>query len=141
MVAVTVHSGFGAQENKICHCFHFFPIYLPWSDGTGCHDLSFLNVEFQASFFNSPVSLLSRGSLVPLHFLPLEWCHLHIWGCYFFQQSEFQLVIHPARHLLICIFFYVSLLIALGREEGGGFRMGSTCIPVMDSFWYLAKII
>ena len=26
-----------------CHCF---PIYLPWSDGTGCHDLSFLKVEF-----------------------------------------------------------------------------------------------
>ena len=23
----------------------FFPIYLPWSDGTGCHDLRFLNVE------------------------------------------------------------------------------------------------
>ena len=21
------------------------PIYLPWSDGTGCHDLSFLNIE------------------------------------------------------------------------------------------------
>ena len=25
MAAVTVHSDFGAQENKICHCFHFFP--------------------------------------------------------------------------------------------------------------------
>ena len=25
------------------HCFH---IYLLWRDGTGCHDLSFLNVEF-----------------------------------------------------------------------------------------------
>ena len=24
----------------------FFPIYLPWSDGTGPHDLSFLNVGF-----------------------------------------------------------------------------------------------
>ena len=24
----------------------FFPFYLPWSDGTGCHDLCFLNVEF-----------------------------------------------------------------------------------------------
>ena len=23
-----------------------FPFYLPWSDGTGCHDLSLLNVEF-----------------------------------------------------------------------------------------------
>ena len=30
-------SDFGAQENKVCHCFHCFPIYLPWSDGTGCH--------------------------------------------------------------------------------------------------------
>ena len=24
---------------------HCFPIFLPWSDGTRCHDLSFLNVE------------------------------------------------------------------------------------------------
>ena len=27
----------------VSHCFHCFPIYLPWRDGTGCHDLSFLN--------------------------------------------------------------------------------------------------
>ena len=25
--------------------FHCFPIYFPSSDGTGCHDLRFLNVE------------------------------------------------------------------------------------------------
>ena len=31
---------------KSYHCFHCFPFYLPWSDGTGCHDLSFLNAEF-----------------------------------------------------------------------------------------------
>ena len=30
----------------VSQCFHCFPIYLPWSDRTGCHDLSFLNVEF-----------------------------------------------------------------------------------------------
>ena len=30
MAAVTVCSDFGAQENKIFHCFHFIPIYLPW---------------------------------------------------------------------------------------------------------------
>ena len=29
----------------------------------------------------------------------------------------------------------------MGREEGRGFRMGNTCIPVADSFWYLAKLI
>ena len=46
MVAVTVSSDFGTQENKICHCFYFFPFYLLWSDRTGCHELSFMNVEF-----------------------------------------------------------------------------------------------
>ena len=46
VIAVTIHSDFGAQENKVCHYFHFFPIYLQWGDGTRCHDLSFLNVEF-----------------------------------------------------------------------------------------------
>ena len=29
----------------------------------------------------------------------------------------------------------------MGREEGGGLRMGNTCIPVADSFRYLAKPI
>ena len=29
----------------------------------------------------------------------------------------------------------------MGSEEGGGFRMGNTCIPVADSFLYLAKLI
>ena len=29
----------------LCQCFQCFPIYLPWNDGTGDHDLSFLNVE------------------------------------------------------------------------------------------------
>ena len=45
MAAVTICSDFGAQENKVNHHFHCFPIYFPWSDGTGCHDLRFLNVE------------------------------------------------------------------------------------------------
>ena len=47
MGTVTICDDFGAQGNKVCHCFHCFPIYLPWSDGTKCHDFFFfLNVEF-----------------------------------------------------------------------------------------------
>ena len=42
---LTICSDFGAPQNKVWHCFHCFPIYFPWSDGTRCHDLSFLNVE------------------------------------------------------------------------------------------------
>ena len=43
MAAVTIFSDFRAPQNKVSHCF---PIYLPWSDGTWCHDLTFLNAEF-----------------------------------------------------------------------------------------------
>jgi len=33
------------KKNKVWHCFHCLSTYFPWSDGTRCHDLSFLNVE------------------------------------------------------------------------------------------------
>ena len=29
----------------------------------------------------------------------------------------------------------------MGREEGGGFRMGNTCMPVADSLQYMAEPI
>ena len=51
MAAVTICSDFGAQENKVCHCFLCFPIYLPWCNGTGCHDPSFLCVSYIAGRF------------------------------------------------------------------------------------------
>ena len=34
MAAITICSDFGAPKNKVSHCFHCFPIYLPWSDET-----------------------------------------------------------------------------------------------------------
>ena len=77
----TICSDFGAQENKVCHCFHCSPIYFPWSDGTRCRDLSFLNVCFKPTFSLSYFTFI-RVSSVPLHFLPLGWCHLHICCCY-----------------------------------------------------------
>ena len=29
LMAISIHHDFGFQENKVCHCFHVFPIYLP----------------------------------------------------------------------------------------------------------------
>ena len=52
---------FWSPRNKVCHCFHCFPICLPWSDGIRCRDLSFLNVELQANFFKWVVELPFRG--------------------------------------------------------------------------------
>ena len=56
-------------KNKVWHWFHCFPIYLPWSDGTRCHDLS-SECWALSQLFHSPLSLSSRGFWVPLHFLP-----------------------------------------------------------------------
>ena len=66
MVAVTICSDFGAPKNKVCHYFHCFPIYLKWSDGTKCHDLSFLMLSFKPTFslsFTSIMRLFSSSSL------------------------------------------------------------------------------
>ena len=55
MAAITICSDFGASKNKAWHCF---PIYFPWSDGTRCHDLSFLTLSFKPAFSLSSFNLL-----------------------------------------------------------------------------------
>ena len=84
MASVTIFSDFGAQENKVCHCFHCFPIFLSWSEGTGYHDLCFLNVEFFyfILFFN---------------FTILYWfCHISKWICH-----RYTCVPHPEPSSLL----------------------------------------
>ena len=60
-------------------------------------------LSFQAIFSLMRVSPSSRGSFIPLQFLTLNWCHQHIWGCWYFSwQSWFQLVSNPAWHFAWC---------------------------------------
>ena len=105
MAAVTICSDFRAQEEEICHYFQLFPFNLPWSNGTGRHDLSFffLLLLVLSLLFHCLPSPSSRGPLVPLHILPLEWYHPLIWDCWFFSHlSWFQLVTHSAWHFSWC---------------------------------------
>ena len=74
---------------KVSHCFHCFPIYLPRSDGTRCHDRSFLKVEFKPTFslssftsikrlFSSSVFSAAKNSIVhnkDLHIPKYWYCH------------------------------------------------------------------
>ena len=60
MAAVTICSDFRAQENKVSHCFHCFPIYLPWSDGTRCYNLSFWMLSFKPVFSLSSFTFIKR---------------------------------------------------------------------------------
>ena len=62
MAAVTICSDFEAPKNKVWHYFHCFPIYLPWSDETGCHDLSFWMLSFKPTFSLSSFTFIKRLS-------------------------------------------------------------------------------
>ena len=57
MAAVTIYSDFGAPKNKVWHLFPLFP-HFPWSDGTRCHDLCFLN--FKPTFWLSTFTFIKR---------------------------------------------------------------------------------
>ena len=52
----------------VCHCCHYFPIYLPWSDGTGSHGLHFWTLSFKPAFSLSFIFI--KRLLVPFCFLP-----------------------------------------------------------------------
>ena len=88
MAEVTICRDLGAQENRIC--LYFSSIYLPatmrWWDWIPWS--SFFERWVLSQLFHSLLSPLSRGSLFPLHFLPLDWYHLHIWGCWYFSQQS-----------------------------------------------------
>ena len=60
MAAIAICSDFGAPQNKVWHCFHSFPIYFPWSDGTRCHDVSFWMLSFRPTFSLSSFAFIKR---------------------------------------------------------------------------------
>ena len=62
MAAITICSDFGAPQNKVSHCFHCFPIYLPWSDGTRCLQMIFIlwMLNFKPAFSLSSFTFIRR---------------------------------------------------------------------------------
>ena len=89
------------QKIKVWLCFHYFPTYLPWSDGTRCHDLSFLNPIkpiFSLSSFTFIERLFSSSSLSAKRVVSSA-----IWGYWYFsQKSWFQLVFLSAQRFSWC---------------------------------------
>ena len=76
MVAVTLCSDFGAWEDKVCHCFHFSPFYLPRSDGTGCHDVCSLKLSFKPAFSLSSFILLPYHQAIRR--MSMRWSGTHV---------------------------------------------------------------
>ena len=65
MNRVTIFRDFGAPPttNKVSYCFHCFPIFMPWSDGTRCHESHF-ECWVSSNLNHSHLLLSSRSSVV-----------------------------------------------------------------------------
>ena len=50
------------EPKKVCQCFYCFSTYLPWSDGTGCHELVFWMLSFKSTFSLSSFTFIKRLS-------------------------------------------------------------------------------
>ena len=102
MAAVTIQSDSEAQENKICHCFHFSPSICQEVMGLDTMILVLWVLSFKPAFSLSSSTFIKKlfsSSLLSV----LVWYHLHIWDCWYFsQQSWFQLVIYPVQQVFSC---------------------------------------
>ena len=78
MAAITICSDFGAPKNKVAHCFHCFPIYLPGSNGTRCHDLFLFKPTFSFSSFTFIKRLFSSSSLSAIRMVSSAYLRLLI---------------------------------------------------------------
>ena len=79
MAAVTICSDFGAQENKVCHCFHFFPICHEVARGLDAMILDFWMLNFKPAFsLSSFKRLFSSSSLSAIRVISSAYLRLLI---------------------------------------------------------------
>ena len=99
MATVSVCGDFGAQENKVCHCFHFSPSICREVMGLDAMILGFWMLIFKPAFSFSSFTFTKRlfsSSLLSAN----KMVSLHIWGYWYLsQQSWFQLEFHSASIL------------------------------------------
>ena len=60
MAAVTIHSDFGVQENKICHCLHFPPSICHEMMGLDATILVFWMLSFMPAFSFSSFTFIKK---------------------------------------------------------------------------------
>ena len=129
MATVTICSDFGAPQNKVSHCFHFYPSISHEVMGPDAMILVFRMLSFKPTFSLSSFHFHQEA----LQFF-FTFCHkggvLHIWGCWYFSpQSWSQVVLQVTllgkRQLSCSIMFGKSVDLKRRREchiNPGGFK-------------------
>ena len=165
MAASTVHSDFGAQEKSNqsiqsareawrtavhgvtksqmwlsrwteLNCFHFFRIYLPWSDGAGCHDLSFLNADFKLAFslstFTFIKSLFSSSSFSSIREVSFPYLRL-------LMQFWFHAILIPPCGSSSWAFHIVYSAYKLNKQDDN-IQPWRTSFPILNQLLFHVQL-
>ena len=98
LAAIIICSDFGAQENKICPCFHFFPSTVHEVMGL---DAMILIVFWKLSF--KPGFSLSSFTLIKWHFSSSLLSAIRVVSDVDISPGNLDLfVIHPAQYFAWC---------------------------------------
>ena len=137
MAAVTICSDFGAPQNKVWHYFHCFPIYLPWNDGTGCHDLSFLNVELNDDDDDAMILVFWMFSLSSFTFIKRLFSSSSLSAIRVVSSAYLRLWIFlPALLIPACASSSPALLMMYSayklNKQGGNIQPWHTHFPIWN---------
>ena len=125
MAAVIICSDFGAQKNKV-DTASTVSSYIS-HEVTGPDAMILVSECWVLNqLFHSPLSLTSRGSLVPLHFLPKAWCHLHIWG--YWYSSPILIPVCASSSLVFCMMYIAYKL----NKQGDNIEPWRTPFPILN---------
>ena len=152
LAAITVRSDFGAQENKICHCFHFPPSICHgtlWYNSVGAGPL--ITPIIQAEF-SSPDSwvclLLVTSAKIPLLVLrctdflrghgaccPLVLCHIVVIGCGFLLGNYLHMFVHVEVDACIPVYMHTHTCVHIQTISlSHSILPGPHNTPPMDPF-------
>ena len=133
MVAITICWDFGAEINKVCHCFHCFPIYLHEVVGPDALILVFWMLSFKPTFSLSSFTFIKRlfsssllSAIKMVSFVYLSWNSTSL-GAYFLiihVRSCFSVIVVVHQHtyfrLQMCVWIDIwvaSRMGFLGRSD------------------------
>ena len=135
VILISICSDFGAPQNKVSHCF---PIYLPWSDGTGSPVCSLgkalLAFALLHSVLQGQICLILQVSLDFLFCIPFPYNKNLFWvlvleglvGLH--RIIQLQLLQHYwSRHRLVLLWYW---MVCLGNEQRSFCRFWD-CIQVL----------
>ena len=126
MAVDTICSDLEAQENKVCHCFYCFPIYLPWM-GPDAMILVFWMLSFKPVFFTLLFHLIkkffSSSSLSAIRVVSSAYLRL--------------LIFLPAILILACASSILALLLRYSaywlNKQGDNIQPWRTLFPILNS--------